>query len=61
MGIQNLIRESAARFRQDENGATAIEYALVGGLISIVIVAAVTAIGDTLSNNFSQVASGFNP
>ena len=60
MGIQKLIWESAARFRQDENGATAIEYALVGGLISIVIVAAVTSIGNTLSGNFSQVVSGFN-
>lgn len=60
MGIQSLIKKTANRFRQDESGATAIEYALVGGLISIVIIAAVTSIGNTLSNTFSEVESGLN-
>ena len=60
MGIQNSLRETATRFRHDEDGATAIEYALVAGLISIVIIAAVTSIGETLSESFSEVQSGFN-
>ena len=50
--IKNLLK--------DESGATAIEYALVAGLISIVIIAAVTSIGETLSESFSEVQSGFS-
>ena len=34
------------RFIKDRSGATAIEYALVASLISIVIVLGVTSIGD---------------
>jgi pilus assembly protein Flp/PilA len=40
-------------------GATAIEYAMIAGLISIVIVGGVTAIGTRLSSNFSDVLAGF--
>ena len=60
MGIQKVIWESATRFRHDEDGATAIEYALVAGLISIAIIAAVTSIGETLSESFSEVESGLS-
>ena len=60
MGIQKVIWESATRFRHDEDGATAIEYALVAGLISIVIIVAVTSIGETLSESFSEVESGLS-
>lgn len=60
MGIQDLLWESATRFRHDEDGATAIEYALVAGLIAVVIIAAVTSIGETLSDSFSEVESGLS-
>jgi pilus assembly protein Flp/PilA len=40
-------------------GATAIEYAMIAGLISIVIVGGVTAIGTRLSSNFNDVLAGF--
>ncbi|MFO1246780.1 MAG: Flp family type IVb pilin [Alphaproteobacteria bacterium] len=33
-------------------GATAIEYALIAGLIALVIITAVTALGTTLSSTF---------
>jgi Flp pilus assembly pilin Flp len=33
-------------------GTTAIEYSLIAGLISIVIIAGVTVIGTTISANF---------
>ena len=33
------------RFLNDENGATAIEYGLIAGLISVVIITALTGIG----------------
>jgi pilus assembly protein Flp/PilA len=44
-------------FLADQNGATAIEYALIASLISITILTAVTLIGTTLSNTFNTVAS----
>ena len=47
------------RFLKDETGATAIEYAIIAGGISIVIVAAVQSIGTALNTNFASVAAGF--
>jgi pilus assembly protein Flp/PilA len=40
---------------RDTKGTTAIEYALIGSLISIVIVTAVTTIGTKLSTIFTQI------
>ena len=44
---------------RDENGATAIEYALIAGLIMVVIVASVTATGTSVKNLFNSVATSF--
>jgi pilus assembly protein Flp/PilA len=43
----------------DASGATAIEYALIGTIISIVIVTAVTAIGTNVAAFFVSVGAGF--
>ncbi len=43
-------------FWKNEDGATAIEYGLIAALIAVVIIAAVTLVGDDLSNMFNQVA-----
>ncbi len=43
----------------DDRAATAIEYALIAGAISIAIVTVVTQIGVNLSLVFNQVSSGF--
>ena len=43
----------------DERGTTAIEYALIASLISVVILTAVTSIGTTLTGIFNSVAAGF--
>ena len=43
------------RFARDESGATAIEYALVGTLISVVIVASVTALGLRVADLYDVV------
>jgi pilus assembly protein Flp/PilA len=45
------------RLRKDENGATAIEYGLVAGLISIVIITTVTMVGSKLENVFNYIGS----
>jgi pilus assembly protein Flp/PilA len=46
------------RFCKSEAGATAIEYALIAGFVSIVIVGAVQVIGTRLNVTFSSVATG---
>ena len=45
------------RFLKDDSGATAIEYAIIGGMLSIVIVAAVTGIGSNVNTTFTSVQS----
>jgi pilus assembly protein Flp/PilA len=39
----------------EEGGATAVEYALMVALIAVVIIAAVTFIGESSSEKFQQV------
>ena len=45
------------RLVRDESGVTAIEYGLIAGLISIVIIAAVTLIGTDLNLVFGAIAA----
>jgi pilus assembly protein Flp/PilA len=45
------------RFVKDELAATAIEYALIAGFLSIAIVTAVGALGTTLNGTFKTVAT----
>ena len=40
-----------ARFALSENGAAAIEYGLIAGLISVGIIVAVTAVSGTVQTN----------
>ncbi|HKQ09755.1 MAG TPA: Flp family type IVb pilin [Rhizomicrobium sp.] len=39
-------------FARDIRGATAIEYALVAGLIAMVVITAIDTLGSTLSSTF---------
>ena len=45
------------RFLHDENGATAIEYALIGALISVAIIAAMQLLGTALNDSFTDTAT----
>ncbi len=45
-----------SRFAKDESGATAIEYGLIAGLLSVVIVAAVTATGTSVTGIFTNIS-----
>jgi len=45
------------KLRKDENGATAIEYGLIAGLISVVIIGAVSLVGSDLSAVFTRISS----
>lgn len=46
---------SIERFIKDESGATAIEYGLIAGLISVVIAGSVTTIGEDLGKVFTAI------
>ena len=45
------------KLRKDENGATAIEYGLIAGLISVLIIGGVTVIGTSLQGIFDYIGS----
>ncbi len=44
------------RFARDESGATAIEYAMIGILVSVMVVAGATIIGSKLGGIFQYIA-----
>ena len=46
---------TVSRFIRDNSGATAIEYGLIAAGLSIAIIAAVNAIGTTLSAKFTNI------
>jgi pilus assembly protein Flp/PilA len=46
------------RFLRNEAAATAIEYAIIAGGLSIVIVVAVNSLGTTLNTTFTSVSTG---
>ncbi|WP_422374811.1 Flp family type IVb pilin [Roseibium sp.] len=49
--MKNLIN----RFVKDESGATAIEYGLIAGLLSIVIIGALQLTGTSLEGVFTAI------
>jgi pilus assembly protein Flp/PilA len=51
------MRRLFSKFLADESGATAIEYCLIAGSLSIVIITAVKGIGSTLNTRFTSVSS----
>ena len=48
------------RFAKDESGATAIEYGLIAGLISVVIIVALKTVGSNLTTKFNQISSNLS-
>ena len=49
-----------ARFVKDESGATAIEYGLIAGLISVVILGALKTIGTNINTKFTNISNALN-
>ena len=47
-------------FFQDNSGATAIEYGLIAALISVVIIATITAVGTQLSTTFNTISTAIS-
>ena len=56
LSMPNLFR----RFLSDTSGATAIEYGLIAGLISVVIITALTNIGTRLGGKFNKIGNGLS-
>ena len=57
--IPDAARSALTRASRDRNGATAIEYALIAGLISILVVTGATTIGQTVKTFFEQMIVPF--
>jgi len=54
------MRQAILRFLSADNGATAIEYSLLAGLIAFVIVGAITLLGNKVSTTlYDQIAAAF--
>lgn len=50
------MKDQLMAFWKDEEGATAIEYALIAGLIAVAIIAALTALGVSINGIFGDIA-----
>ena len=55
--MKNLL----SRFVKDQSGATAIEYGLIAGLISVVIIVSVTTVGTNVKTNFTTLGGAIIP
>jgi pilus assembly protein Flp/PilA len=50
----------AVRFLQNEDGPTAVEYAVMLALIIVVCIAAITTLGSNANGTFADVGSAVN-
>ena len=51
------MRRLITNFISNESGATAIEFGLIAGLIGVVVITAVTAVGTKVSNQFKTIGN----
>lgn len=54
--MQKIIA-TAKGFVRDENGITALEYGILAGLITVLLIASITSIGKSLQAVFQTIAS----
>ena len=53
-----MLNQIVAKFPRRQDGATAVEYGLIAGLIAVAIVALLLAIGPQLQTVFQSVLNG---
>ncbi|MDO8347218.1 MAG: Flp family type IVb pilin [Rugosibacter sp.] len=53
----NALIRGIKQFHQEEAGVTAIEYGLIAALIAVVIITAVTSVGQNLQVIFNAIAT----
>ena len=54
------MQETLIGFRDDEDGATAIEYGLIAALVSVAGILALTRVGEFLTQLFLAVANALS-
>jgi pilus assembly protein Flp/PilA len=54
------LKKALATLLADQNGATAIEYALIASLIAVAIIGALTVLGTGISSTFAEVSGKLN-
>jgi len=54
--MRSYLSTIASRLRRDQRGATAVEYGIMVSLIAVVIIVAVTLLGNNLVTTFNGVA-----
>jgi len=57
LGFGMLKNRTLSAFLSDQEGATAIEYALIASLIAVFLIGALAALGTSLSSEFAEVGS----
>ncbi|MFY7790887.1 MAG: Flp family type IVb pilin [Polynucleobacter sp.] len=50
------VKLSLGRFSKDQDGVTAIEYALIAALVAVVIIGGATLLGTNLNTLFANIA-----
>jgi pilus assembly protein Flp/PilA len=58
--MYDYIRIRLQALRTSERGASAVEYGLLVALIAVIIIVAVTLLGDTLSGIFTDTANSID-
>jgi pilus assembly protein Flp/PilA len=59
--VETWCRFRAQLARDDEKGASLVEYALLVALIAVVCIVAIQFLGTNASNTFSNVGSNLSP
>ena len=55
--LYTLVSFAGERLKKEQKGATAVEYGLMVGLIAVVIIVAVTALGGRLNTLFTNITT----
>ena len=55
--VAATVQSQLARFRREDEGATAVEYGLIIALISVVVIGGALALGGAVSGAFTNVAT----
>jgi pilus assembly protein Flp/PilA len=54
------ISTALVALRRNDKGATAIEYGLIAALVAVVIITALTLLGDNLTSTFDNIGGALN-
>jgi pilus assembly protein Flp/PilA len=58
--VAQMDQSIAKAFAKAEDGVTALEYALIAGIVAVAIVLSLTQLRDSLQNGLNNVADGIS-